>query len=159
MVPSHTLPLFSLHHWNEQNTRGKTLTAIIRLQIVFVGLLKPDFNVTVQDNGEETAFGRSARCFDVSPRRCLLQSRICWKNCHRCRRDLKTARAGRQTLRLQKSDTVCRHTAGLCWSTAPRPGVVCLYRSFVRKHKIGRWIEWSSRGFVKSVLCLFYQSA
>lgn len=57
------------------------LTAIIRPQIVFVGLLKPDcYNVTLQDKGErKTAFRTSARCFDAFPHGRLLRSPICCK--------------------------------------------------------------------------------
>lgn len=53
------------------------LTTVIRLQIVFVGLPKPNYHVILRDKGRETPFRRSARCFDVSPHgssaSCLLQ--------------------------------------------------------------------------------------
>lgn len=46
------------------------LTTVIRLQTVFVGLLKPNYyNVILQDKGKETPFRWSVCYFDASPHR------------------------------------------------------------------------------------------
>lgn len=82
----------------------------------------------------------------------LLQKSLQMKTC-----DLKTARYGHQIL--WPSDVFCRHTTGLHLSTAAGPPVVRLYRSLMRRNTIGQWTDRLSRGFVKSVLCLFCQSA
>lgn len=128
------------------------LTAVFRLQAVFVGLPRPDYcNFTPRGKGKETPLRRSARCFDVSPHRCLLQSHICCKNCYRCRYVMK---------RLLELDIKLKDYEHQIYSAdtpqaSTEPAVVCLYRSFMRKTRFGRWIDPSSRGFVKSVPCLF----
>lgn len=72
---------------SDRMLEDRHVTTIIRLQTVFVGLLKPNyFSVALQDKGKEMPFRRSARCFDVSPDRRLLQSHIDCKNCYTCRR-------------------------------------------------------------------------